>query len=202
MDLKNALGQAVDSLNLLNNPFYRAWSCGQLSWNGLRTYAEEYGAFIALLEEGWLSQNDPETAQEEREHLQLWKSFARSLGTRVGTPRVPEVQDLVATARQLFAERAPAMGALYAFEVQQPATAKSKLDGLRSFYELPETAQLYFRAHQQNDHETEKLFERMSGLEPEEQARSVGACKRMCRALWDALTGIYHREPSRRSDTA
>ena len=193
MDLKSVLGQSVDSFNLLNNPFYRAWSCGQLSVNSLRTYAEEYGAFIAVVDEGWLAQDDLVMAQEEREHLQLWASFASSLGTEVGTPRVPEVQDLVATAKELFAERAQAMGALYAFEVQQPATAKSKLEGLRSFYELPEEAHRYFHAHRSNEYETEKLLEGMSELGSEEQKESVRACERMCRALWDALTGIHQR---------
>ena len=191
MDLKSALAGTIEPWNLLNHPFYRAWSCGSLSLNRLRTYAEEYGAFIGLLADGWLAQDDPETAQEEREHVELWEDFAKTLGTRVTSPRVPEVKNLVTTARRLFRDYAEAAGAMYAFEFQQPATAKSKLDGLRAFYELPEAAQAYFLEHQNNGHEAEKLFKRMSQMKAPEQADAIEACEEMSRALWEALTGIY-----------
>ncbi len=191
MDLKSALAGTVEPWNLLKHPFYRAWSCGSLSLDLLRTYAEEYGAFIGLLEDGWLAQDDPETAQEEREHVELWEDFAESLGTMVTSPRVPEVKRLVTTAGRLFVDYAQAAGAMYSFEFQQPATAKSKLDGLRTFYELPETAQAYFVEHQKNGHEAEKLFKRMSQMKAPQQANAIEACEEMSRALWEALTGIY-----------
>ncbi len=193
MDLKSVLDRIIESKNLLDNPFYRAWSAGELSLSALRTYAEEYGAFIALLPDGWLAQNDPENAQEEQEHLQLWGDFARALDTQVGGLTLPETRGLVATAKSLFTESPTAIGALYAFEVQQPSTAKTKLDGLKAFYKLPKPAYAYFVAHQQNEDEAEKLFDRMSELESREQALAVQACARMSSALWDALTAIYEK---------
>ena len=191
MELKSILGHTIETWNLLKHPFYQAWSCGSLPRSLLRTYAEEYGAFIELLADGWMAQDDPETAQEEREHVELWEDFARGLGTTITSARVPEVKDLVTTARRLFVDYDQAVGAMYAFEFQQPATAKSKLDGLRTFYEVPETAQSYFLEHQDNSHEVEKLSTRISQMERPEQARAIAACEEMSRALWEALSGIY-----------
>ena len=53
----------------------------------------------------------------------------------------------------MFTNRPQALGALYAFEHQQPATAKSKLAGLRKHYNLAPSAEVYFDIHQDDEDE-------------------------------------------------
>ena len=191
MSIKHRLDQKIANWDLLQNPFYRAWSDGTLPQEALCTYACEYGALISLMPDGWTTLANEEIAQEEKEHLELWQDFARGLHTEIGEARIPQVKDLVQTAQNLFASPTTALGALYAFEVQQPATAKSKLEGLKAFYSLPQIVEPYFEVHSHNEHESEKLLDQINALGPEEQEDALQACETMSIALWDALNGIY-----------
>ncbi len=194
MDFKQALDSKIADHNLLNHPFYQAWSSGELPIEALRSYAREYGAFISTVPDGWEAVGDTETAVEEVEHIDLWADFAAGLDTRVSEADIPQVKTLVETANALFSERATALGALYAFEAQQPATAQSKLVGLKAFYRLPETVEPYFETHSHNDHEAEMLLERMAELPSESHDTAIQACEEMSVALWNALTGIHDAE--------
>lgn len=192
MSVTESLDLAVSKRNLLEHPFYRAWSAGTLPVEALRTYAREYGAFIGLLPTAWGALQDAETAAEEREHADLWDRFAVALDTHVaGRASLPQVQALTATADRLFSEPVSAAGALYAFEVQQPATAQSKLAGLKTHYRFPSEAEPYFEIHSHNEHEVRTLAARISSFAADDQTRAVQACSEMAEALWDALTGIY-----------
>ena len=62
----------------------------------------------------------------------------------IGVAERPGTRQLVMTARELFTDYATALGALYAFEAQQPSTAASKLEGLERHYQLPDNARTYF----------------------------------------------------------
>ncbi|UYN89548.1 MAG: iron-containing redox enzyme family protein [Anaerolineales bacterium] len=193
MTLQEQLNQRIEKKALLKHPFYQAWESGELPVDALRTYAREYGAFIATMPAGWETLNDAETAQEEREHAELWQDFAAGLETEVGAAELPAVSKLVADSAALFAKPATALGALYAFEAQQPDTAKSKLDGLRAHYSLPANTEPYFEVHSANHHEAAKLLTAINGLNSEEQAEALAACEQMSAALWDALTDIYDK---------
>jgi pyrroloquinoline-quinone synthase len=189
--IREALDRDVLERNLLEHPFYRAWSAGTLPAAALAAYAREYGAFVAALPAGWTALADAETAEEEREHARLWDAFARALDTEVGEARTPEVRALLALAARHFAEPAAAAGALYAFERQQPATAESKLAGLRAFYRLGPQAERYFEEHTRNQHEADKLAARIASLDPEGRVRAQAACREMSQGLWDALSGLH-----------
>ena len=98
----------------------------------------------------------------------------------------------MATARELFADRESALGALYAFESQQPYTAQSKLAGLREHYQqLPEPCGEYFRLHADDFDEPALLAAQIEALPAEGQSRAVAACERMSAALHDALSGLH-----------
>ena len=194
MDIKQTLDSKISNYNLLNHPFYQAWSAGELPVDALKCYAREYGAFISTLPKGWETLNDTETAEEETEHIDMWADFADGLNTEVSETQVPQVNTLLETAEKLFSDGETALGALYAFEAQQPETAKSKLAGLKAFYQLPEKVEPYFVTHSHNEHEAEKLLARIGELSPDSQENVVHACEMMSSALWDALTGIYDAE--------
>ena len=194
MDFKQALDNTIADYNLLNHPFYQAWSAGELPVGALRAYAREYGAFIATLPKGWETLDDAETAEEETEHIEMWADFASGLETAVSDAQIPQVKALLQTADALFSEPTTALGGLYAFEAQQPATAQSKLAGLKAFYQLPQTVEPYFETHSHNEHEAEKLLEHIGALPSESHTAVVQACEQMSAALWNALTGIHDAE--------
>jgi len=179
--------------DLLQHPFYVAWSEGTLPVAALGTYAREYGAFVDTIAQGWEAVGAPAVARVEVKHAAIWDSgFAAGLGTSVSAPRVTEVAQLVDLSHELFAERATALGALYAFEAQQPMTARSKLAGLRQHYrDLPESCGEYFRLHQDDYDEPALLAREIDSLGEADSGRALDACARMSRGLYDALTGIH-----------
>jgi pyrroloquinoline-quinone synthase len=180
--------------SLLQHPFYVAWNNGTLPVAALSDYAREYGAFIDTIADGWDAVGSPAIARIEEEHSQLWeRTFAAGLKTSVTSPRIESVAKLVETSRDVFADRATALGGLYAFEAQQPDTARSKLKGLREHYkELPESCGKYFELHLEDYDEPALLAREMDSLTGDaEQEQVLDACEKMCRGLYDALTGIY-----------
>ena len=183
---------AIRDFDLLGHPFYQAWSAGRLPVEALATYAREYGAFIAVLDCGWTTLAELQGAATERRHAELWSDFARALNTAVvASPRIDAVRALVDEAIQSFATPASAAGALYAFEVQQPSTAHSKLVGLGAHYAwLPPGVRPYFQAHSDETGEEALLERKLAKMTDADQVRAAAACERMSRALWDALTGI------------
>jgi pyrroloquinoline-quinone synthase len=147
MDIREQLEERISSHRLLKHPFYEAWSCGELPVDSLKVYAEEYGAFIKIMPEGWTTLNDKETAHEE-EHAELWADFAKGLDTEIKEAQITETKNLVETAHNLSSQPNKALGALFAFKVPQPETADSKLVGLKEFYSLPQITEPYFEEHQ------------------------------------------------------
>lgn len=191
MTIEEQLNQTVNQWNLLDNPFYAAWSAGTLPKHALQTYASEYDNFIALLPIGWNTLNDKETAHEEIEHHNLWQQFTKSLKARAIPAQLPETKALMKIAQTLFSNKATAIGAMYAFEVQQPKTAQSKKQGLQTHYAHFHADEAYFDIHSHNEHEAEKLLTRMEALSPDEQKKAMEACAIMSKALWDALASIH-----------
>lgn len=185
--------EAIRRHDLLQHPFYQAWSAGTLPVGALAAYAREYGAFIGELDRGWETLGEPAGAAVERHHAELWDRFAEALGTTVtGTPARAAVQALVDEATRSFSTPAEAAGALYAFELQQPATARSKLAGLDTHYaSLPASVRPYFEAHAGESGEDTLLESKLARMTPVEQERAAAACERMSRAMWDALTALH-----------
>jgi len=190
MNQENRLAASIARWNLLESPFYQAWNQGALPVESLRDYAYEYGAFISLIAKGWESHGDVAIAAEERDHVELWRRFASALGTNIGDARTPAVRELVETADRLFSAPASSIGALYAFEAQQPKTASTKLEGLRAHYDLPQSAEVYFEVHATDEAEPALLRERFRKLSADDQQVAAEACETMCRALRTALDAL------------
>ncbi|MBI1353904.1 MAG: hypothetical protein GC160_06120 [Acidobacteria bacterium] len=191
MQLDQSLSQSLSRWNLLDSAFYQAWSAGELPVDALATYAHEYGAFITTIADGWAAHGDDAVAAEEREHVELWRAFAKSLGTDIGAASTPAVAELVEVARRSFSDPVASLGALYAFEAQQPATSASKLEGLRAHYDLGAEAEVYFDVHKDDLDEPALLLERMRALPAVDQERAAAACEQTARALRLALDGLY-----------
>ncbi len=191
MTIELQLQQSISRWNLLDSAFYQAWSAGELPLEALSAYAREYGAFISTIADGWRAHGDESTAAEECEHVELWRRFASALGTDIAAPEVPEVRSLVELSRKQFADSTESLGALYAFEAQQPGAARSKLEGLRRHYDVDQAGEAYFEVHQNDFEEPALLLQRIKALPASEQARAAEACEEMSRSLRSALDGLY-----------
>ena len=137
--------------SLLQHPFYLAWSDGTLPVPALKEYAHDYGAFIRTVGQGWEAVGENAHRRgRARPRAGLGEHVCRRSGNDRRLPRAPpKPPRLVDAARELFADRTTALGALYAFESQQPYTAQSKLAGLREHYQqLPACCGEYFRLHE------------------------------------------------------
>jgi pyrroloquinoline-quinone synthase len=186
-----AMIEALDDLiakhDLNEHPFYRAWRMGTLPRAALARYAAEYAPFIATIASGWEALGDGDHAMTEREHAGMWARFREALGASEATA-CGEARDLAAQAQRDFQERSTSLGALYAFESQQPKTTRSKLDGLQQHYGVSEDA--YFRAHADDYGERDRLAKMIEHLDEGERARAIDACERTCQAMWSALSGV------------
>jgi pyrroloquinoline-quinone synthase len=176
--------------NLLDHPFYLAWNNGTLTREQLAEYAAQYGQFIHLISEGWQKIGESEIAKEEQEHYELWKQFGKSLHAEMNTPSLPEISELVNTVQKNNGSYAAALGALYAFEKQQPATSASKLDGLKKHYQQWNVDETYFTIHASDFEEPALLEEKFAALSISDKKIAEDACQQTCCLLWNALTGI------------
>lgn len=189
------LDAIVAQHDLNTHPFYQAWRAGTLPVERLADYADEWAPFIAALDPGWDRIGLAEYAQEEREHDELWTRFRAALGA-AGEMHRPQSRTLLAVGEHAFASVPEALGALYSFEVQQPATAQSKLDGLREHYAgtVDEPAQEYFRVHAVETDEPAMLAARIDRLSDDEFARARTACAVFSAAAWGALDGVFYTD--------
>ena len=181
---------AVYDLN--RHAFYEAWRMGTLPVERLASYAAGFDPFVAEVAAGWETAGRPDYAAEERQHHELWRTFSAALGA--GTDgHSTQTRNLATVAANLFETEPEAIGALYAFEVQQPVTSRSKLDGLKEHYKLDGAAREYFRVHADDWTEARHLEDLIREMPEPEFQRARGACGMMAAALWGGLDGVYYR---------
>ena len=189
------LDAIVRSFDLNEHPFYTEWRAGTLPVERLAEYADEWAPFIGAVDAGWERIGYPAYAVEEREHDELWGIFRNALGA-TGQMQRPHSRTLLAVGENAFASVPEALGALYSFEVQQPATASSKLAGLREHYAgtVDAAAQQYFVEHAVETDEPAMLAARIDALSDDEFARAKTACALFSAAAWGALDGVYYTD--------
>ncbi|MEO8510046.1 MAG: hypothetical protein ABI534_02270 [Chloroflexota bacterium] len=187
------LDAIVRQFDLNEHPFYVEWRAGTLPIERLAEYAAEWAPFIGAIDQGWDRIGYPDYAAEEREHDELWTRFRAALGA-TGEMARPQSKTLLAVGEQAFASVPESLGALYSFEVQQPATASSKLAGLREHYagSVDPLAQQYFVEHAVETDEPAMLAHMIKGLSDGEFARAKTACAIFSAAAWGALDGVYY----------
>src|SRR5271163_771106 len=143
--------ERVAPFNLLQHPFYQAWSKGELTREDLREYAAEYwhhvSAFPAYLSalhsrlpDGKLRRmvaanlaDEEGLAHGDVAHSDMWMDFAGGMGAEESEVRSRE---LAAETRALLEHfraamelsPAAALAALYAYESRVPAIAQTKAE--------------------------------------------------------------------------
>jgi pyrroloquinoline-quinone synthase len=135
---------------LLEHPFYQAWTKGELSVEQLARYHQGYARFIERFPSYWRTVIDtfsPSPAgdavvRDELDHIELWKLWGSAFPPAV---EAPGMEKTIAA----FGDMPPSrlLGAIHAFESQQPEVAATKKDGLLRHYGFQPDTLTYFDEH-------------------------------------------------------
>lgn len=158
----------VKERHLLTHPFYVKWSQGKVSLETLQEYSKQYyhyekalpgflSAALQHVDDGPARDAVQQVLEDEssnpRPHAEMWLDFAAGLGVSAEEVKssVPTCQtrNLVETYTSLCNRgQEESIGALYAYESQQPEVAQSKADGLVAHYGVDSTQALaFFKLH-------------------------------------------------------
>jgi pyrroloquinoline-quinone synthase len=216
-------GEELARFDLLQHPFYRAWSAGELTREDLKFYAQQYyhqvSAFPAYLTslhsrlpEGAMRRDVLANAYEEEcdgvAHSDLWLRFTEGMGgadsNGRGNAAIPEIHDLVKTFQAMASEGpvATAFGALFAYESQVPKIAAEKRNGLKQHYGADDRTCSYFTVHEKADVHHAGVWRGIISSLVEKDGRNaeeaLDGISRAARALWTALDGIERERPNHR----
>ncbi len=162
----------IDAKSLLKHPFYQAWTMGKLTREDLAYYAQQYfqqearfPRYVSAVHSNCpeyktrqvLLENLTHEESGSENHSELWLNFAGAVGASRGS--VIDARMNAGTKRcvESFARLSrgswqSGLGALYAYEAQQPAVAKTKIEGLKTHYGLDSKAALqFFQVHETMD---------------------------------------------------
>jgi pyrroloquinoline-quinone synthase len=209
---RTRLDDAVRERDLLQHPFYKAWTAGTLTQGDLAFYSTQYWrqveAFPGYLQTlaSRLPEGESRTIVEENladevddDHAAMWLRFAGALGVdaeRVQTSEIePETKACVEDFAGSMATKSPAfaLGMLYGYESQTPAVAKSKVDGLARHYGIEGDGARYFELHGELDVEhSDELARAMSEtiVDDASRAEAVAGAAAGAAAIWGLLDGV------------
>lgn len=212
---ETSLRDSIMAYSMLKHPFYQAWSEGRLSKSVLAEYAKQYyahvRAFPTYVSAVHSRCEDLETRQmllenlieEERgteNHPELWLRFAESLGVaRADVQNAELLESTKASVARLKAltqspDYREGLAALLGYESQIPEVAKTKREGLKSFYGIAEErAVSFFRVHEDIDvlhQQIERSILTEKCENADEKNRAIASAGASAKALWAFLDGI------------
>lgn len=210
-----AIDAAIEARSMLAHPFYRAWEEGALTREALKSYAEQYFHHVEAFPRAVsaVHANCPDAkgrrllaenlAEEEGigagkdDHASLWLGFAAGMGAGEADVRAvalhPETKGLIEAFRKLSRQSyASGLGALYAYESQLPAIAKTKIAGLVARYGVSDSATLkFFQVHELADIEhSDVCRELLDALPQTDRAEAHAAACELADALRGFLSGM------------
>lgn len=221
------LEERVRQYDLLNHPFYRAWSAGELTREDLREFAEDYYPHVdaypgylaqlgVRLEEGELrhailaNMTDEKGGEDsfgdpERSHSELWLDFVDGVGgSRIRGQRLQgEVRELILWFQGIAGEGTPeeALAAFYAYEWQVPRLAQEGDRVLRELYGADEKTRAFFILHATADADHAQVWrtqlEKSIEAKPEAATKALAAAEGTAKALWRVLDGFEVRRTER-----
>ncbi|HWB31962.1 MAG TPA: CADD family putative folate metabolism protein [Acidobacteriaceae bacterium] len=210
------LDARIARYDLLQHPFYTAWSRGELTQDDLREYASEYwhhvsafptylSALHSQLPDGELRRTvlanlaDEEGMRDGTPHSDMWMDFARGMGADDTEVRerelAPQTRSLIAHFREsMYGPATEALATLYTYESRVPAIAKTKAEGLQKHYSADAATSRYFTVHTVADVFHSQVWRDLLTAElaarPEQAKIALEAAENAARALWTTLDGI------------
>jgi pyrroloquinoline quinone (PQQ) biosynthesis protein C len=200
--LRAEVSAALADRQLLRHPFYLRWEAGELALGDIAAYASQYSYFEAslptMLRRLVAQLGDHPAAESVRRnlddeesnpmpHVELFATFAAAVGARAG-PATAAARHLVDTYTALI-DVGPAAGlaAMVAYEMQAPAIAASKADGLRKHYGIDAAGTAFWDVHatMDTDH-ADWTFEALAGL-PVVAGTVVTSARAGADAWWEFL---------------
>ena len=223
-----ALDARIARYDLLQHPFYQAWSKGELTRDELREYASEYwhhvsafptylSALHARLEDAPLRRTVLENLADEeglpagRAHSDLWMDFAAGMGADSAAVRgrtlQAETAALIDHFRNVMQDSpAAALASLYTYESRVPAIARTKAEGLKQHYGADKDTARYFTLHQTADVHHAKVWRIAMEAEltahPQDADAALDAAEATAGALWNTLSGIERERQQARTNAA
>jgi pyrroloquinoline-quinone synthase len=191
MNVIERIDEARARWNVLDHPFYVRWERGELSRDDLAYYAGEYRHAVVALAAAASAAGDPEHADEEAAHIDLWDDFARAVEARLDREPSAETRECAEAWRAQDSLEARAV--LYAVESGQPAISQTKLTGLVDHYGFADGSKgtEYFELHSDRDHEhAAASAEVLRKAAPEDANRLVAAAEAALKGNWQLLDGV------------
>lgn len=214
-DAWSRIDAVIAEKSLLKHPFYQAWTAGTLTREDLAHYARQYYAqesrFPRYLSAVHSNCPDARARQVLLENLnheeagpdnhpELWLRFAATVGADrasvTGAAANEKTAECVAAFERLSrGDWRLGLAALYAYEAQQPAVAKTKIEGLKANYGLSSKDALgFFEVHETLDawhSKTEReLLTAELERDPALAPRLEAAVSEACDALNALLDGV------------
>lgn len=208
MNFLEKLHQELDQYHLLKHEFYQTWNRGELSLDTLQIYAKEYYGHVAAFpryisaihslcenidDRQVLLENLIDEEQGKENHPELWMKFAEGLGCKREECKKQELDSTKKLVDEYFnitrSSFASGLGALYAYERQTPAVAKSKIDGLKKFYGINDEDTLkFFEVHMVADEwHTQECADLLDKLGEEDQELAHQGAVQGSKLLWNFL---------------
>ena len=162
----------LDAKSLLKHPFYQAWTMGKLTREDLAYYSQQYfqqearfPRYVSAVHSNcpeikprqMLLENLTHEESGSENHSELWLNFAGAVGATRGSVIDARMNAGTKKCVDSFTRLSrgswqSGLAALYAYEVQQPAVAKTKIEGLKKNYGLDSKAALgFFEVHETVD---------------------------------------------------
>jgi pyrroloquinoline-quinone synthase len=188
----NQLDELIQQKHMLLNPFYQAWSCGELTHHQLQDYAKNYyhhvkafptylSALHSRCEDLAIRKSILNNLIDEEgatpTHPDLWMSFILSLGVNqeeIHAHRPTQQTEKLIQAFRKSCSSSLVLGiaALYCYESQIPQICQTKIRGLKMWYGVTNFEDYrYFLVHETADIEhsqsEKKLLSKLISYEQE-----------------------------------
>jgi pyrroloquinoline-quinone synthase len=214
------LNEVISEKSLLKHPFYQKWNEGTLTKQELQEYAKQYYHFVKhfprfvscvhsncddrktrdMLMENLADEEGFKTGMKN--HPELWLDFTRSLGltdeeVKSAAP-IREVEDLVDGLYELTRSSDYELGlaALYAYESQVPEISRTKIDGLKQFYNIDSAEAVeFFKVHEEADvyHSKDELNAILEKCKTDKDGKRVlNTVDESAALMWNFLDGVYN----------
>jgi pyrroloquinoline-quinone synthase len=186
--------------DVLQHPFYRRWSAGELRADELARYSGQYRHAVEAIATMSADVADalpehPELrrhAAEERGHVRLWDGFVGAAGGDGADAPTAETRECV---RAWTGDERPVatLARLYAIESGQPAISHTKRVGLVERYGFADgEGTVYFSVHERRDAEhAAEVRDLLAELATEADEDEIAAAAESAfRANWRLLDGV------------